>query len=149
RYYVRVVAVSGASTYVLHVSDEVLPPQPRRAKRLSDPFVPGQVLVTRTAQTMPARLGVRAAPAGSGLQLEAIDVTDARAASLRIAEPRIAAGAVVDAARRTRLDTLVAARRVAAEPSVAGAELNTLRRPHRRPNDPFYARQWHFRDIGL
>ncbi|HEX7035114.1 MAG TPA: S8 family serine peptidase [Pseudomonadales bacterium] len=150
RYYIRVAAVSGASTYVLHVSDQILEPQPRRAKRLTDPIVAGEILVVRNGTgAMPERLGVRPARAGSGLRLEALDRADADAPNPHVPEPRIAEGAALGAARRARLETLLAARRVGAEPSVAIAEPNTLRRPQRVPNDPLYRRQWHFRDIGL
>jgi serine protease len=150
RYFVRVVAVSGASNYVLSINDgEEATATARRAKRLTDPFVPGEVLMAENPQDLLKRYGVRPAYAGFGSRLEVLDEVGGTSGDVRVPEVALAAGAAISPDMRGRYQTLLAARHLGARRGAHLAELNVLRRPLRAPNDPLYGRQWHYRDIGL
>src|SRR5690606_6252768 len=119
RYFVRVVAVSGASTYVLSIDDDVASlGLPRRAKRLTDPFVAGEVLMTQSRRAMPKRYGIRPAHAGRGMRLEALDRAEPAAPGPTLPEVALPAGAAISPAALARYQTLLAARQLGARKDV-------------------------------
>ena len=147
RYFVRVLAVSGASNYVLSIDDDlVVTGLPRRAKRLSDPFVAGELLLA-SGSGPAARY--RLSPQPGGVRLERFDRASAESAELVLGEARLPAAATATPALLARHRTLQAAKQAAARGDLAIAEVNVLRQPLRTPNDAFYDAQWHYRNIDL
>jgi serine protease len=145
-YFVRVVAVSGASNYVLSIGEtSPLTATPQRAKRLTDPFVSGEVLLAegsgevrrhRIERGPRSRFYHIAAPARANRPLAFADVT--------LPADATAAPPLLD-----RYRTLLAAKSAQASGDVDLAEVNVLRQPLRVPNDEFYPVQWHYRAIEL
>lgn len=146
-YFVRVTAVSGASNYVLSISDESQPAALRRtAKRLSDPFVAGELLMSARGDRLRRYALARH---GRGMRVEAFEPAPAAASGFEVAEVRAAAGARVSAARQLLYRTLAAAREARHRGDAPVVEVNVLHRPLRQPNDTFYDQQWHYPAIGL
>ncbi|MEQ8859428.1 MAG: S8 family serine peptidase [Pseudomonadales bacterium] len=155
RYFVRVLAVSGASNYVLSISEEsVLALGQRRAKRLTDPFVPGELLMRESGRDAVGRYRLQPRQNGRdvGLTIDHRSYLDLPAApqqaDLALAD-QLAPGARISPALLERHRTLLAARAANARAGVASAEVNVLRQPLRVPNDGFYDLQWHYPAIGL
>ncbi len=149
RYFVRVVAVSGASNYVLNISrDAGVTMLARRAKRLTDPFVPGDVLVAATPRGTVHRLRLRPA-GGRGNRVTLPRSSGTPGADVLVPAVHLAAGAAMSRATAARYRTLLAARYLHVARHQAISEVNVLRRPARLPDDPHYPQQWNLRDINL
>jgi serine protease len=148
-YFVRVTAVSGASNYVLSIGGGARTTGlPRRAKRLSDPFVPGELLLATGDRPVVGRFRLEGRPRGRLYALSAVD--RGPTPELRIADVGLPAGATASPATLIRYRTLLAAKAAAGHDEVELAELNVLRRPLARvPNDELYRFQWHYGLIGL
>ncbi len=154
RYFVRVLAVSGASNYVLSISEEsALALGQRRAKRLTDAFVAGELLLRHrgSAGIGRYRLQPRQNQRDFGLAIDHRNYLDLPAASadLRLPDRHLAPGARISPALAERHRTLLAVRAARARDDVALAELNTLHQPLRVPDDSFYELQWHYPAIAL
>jgi serine protease len=148
-YFVRVFALSGASNYVLSIGDETLPTAtPRQAKRLSDGFVPGDVLTAGPTGAV-ARQRIARRAGARHYRLAYRDGRRAAMAELTVPEVPLAPGAVADAALLDRYRTLLAVTRLRSLGTVTLAEPNLLRQPLRQPDDAFYDFQWHYRNIEL
>jgi serine protease len=163
-YFVRVVAWSGATLYRLSIGQGSATSTTSDAARLSDEFVPGQVIVqfrdggdagsaststTRAYASVASRLGVRriagdpsrpmllglpAAPDRAGVQ-----AADGDAILPRIPE-----------SLRAKHETLLQAKRLSSDPDVEFAAVNRIVEAMAVPNDPDYPRQrWHYELIGL
>ncbi len=164
-YFVRVLAVAGASNYVLGIeprdlSEASLLRPVRSAKRLTDPFVTGELLMT----DVPAGNGARRSADFGRFGLSARDgrlhlrpLSGSLSATgpgrprrlLDLADVRAAPGAVLSPQQRQRYRTLKAVRQLHRDAPDAGAEVNVLRQPMRQPDDEFYPMQWHYGAIDL
>lgn len=148
-YFIRVTALAGASNYVLSIDrDSALSPGVRRAKRLSDPFVPGEVLLATTREPV-ERFALAAGTDRGDLQLRRESPGFERLETLDVQPRGAAPGATMTQQTRQRFNTLLAMRAAHQRPDVRLAELNVLRRTLVMPNDEFYEAQWHYPEIGL
>ncbi|MCC5795294.1 MAG: S8 family serine peptidase [Chromatiales bacterium] len=166
RYFIEVWAFSGASNYVLAVG-QALAPATEAGLRLSDDFVPGEVLAAwapgNTAaahEQAPMRARGRVAErhrlrpqrglAGveTLFELEAGHSLLQQSGRSERAPLRQRAGALRED-RLARLETLLAVKALAADPEVAAAEPNFLRHATLVPNDANYSLQWHYPLINL
>lgn len=156
-YFIAVTPVAGASNYVLSVGLDVNASSnsPRPLTRLSDPFVPGELIVTATEANAPpqlartARTGRGGARTESGLAPPVNLAPRARQLLERNYLNSLPAGATMSDTQAERLQTLLAAKALRRSGSVASAEVNGIRKPMLVPNDPFYDFQWHYRSINL
>ncbi len=147
-FFVHVKAVSGASNYVLSIAkDSGVTSLRRRAKRLSDPFVPGDVLVAARRRGLVHRYRVRRA-GGRGNRLTSSNLA-APAPDLALPELHLPPGATISAADAERYRTLLAARYLHVQQHMSVVEVNVLRKPMQIPNDPLYAQQWNYEHIHL
>jgi serine protease len=146
-YFIRVVAVSGASNYVLGIGQPGPASfEPRNAKRLTDPFVPGELLVAAGPSSEVHRYRIERGPRGRHLRL-AERLADG--GEIEFGDVRLPAGSRVAPGLLERYRTLTAAKSARTSGAAALAEVNVLRQPMRTPNDEFYDAQWHLRAIGL
>lgn len=130
----------GATTYTLEIS-EATDTAAVDALRLSDEFVPGEVIAS-------------VEPAATGSALRNTARRDARPRLLRSA--KAVSGASISGLRTARiaglqmqdkLDTLMTVK--ALRRRGEAADLNYTRQAMRAPNDPMVRNQWHYRMINL
>jgi serine protease len=139
-YFVDVAAVSGASNYVLSIGQT--PVTAAHAPRLSDEFVPGEILIGGNVAPA-AKHALHLTDASPGVRRMRFDAT-------RFANARAKARAVArDAKDAEKIATLELMKAVARDPAIAYAEPNYIRRPVATPNDSFYRFQWHYPNIQL
>jgi serine protease len=157
------------SSYVLTLGQTLASAGPNGV-RLSDEFVPGEVIVTLAPEA--AHLGASLPAAASSFEasfgLEALGGASdremlfrlptagaARAAAFQTlgAEPARAAmharHAGLSAEERAKLDTLLAMKALHRRKDVARVEPNYIRRAQLTPNDEFFGLQWHYPLINL
>lgn len=141
RYYVRVSVAQGATLYRLAIGDAVTAASVA-SLRLSDDFVPGEVIVTPDE---PARIGARerlvriSGDAGARIRKSQLESTSTDRA-----------GFVVPTALQARRDTLHEVKRLRRDPSVRAADLNRRHSAAALPTDPLYPLQrWHYELIDL
>ncbi len=140
RYFIRVQAFRGASNYQLRVGIGGEITGTARSYRLSDDFVPGQVIARfnqqRKVSTMRGRArftGMRVR--GGGLRRANLLEMPARSGENTL---------------QWKLRTLRKMKRLQREPEVADAGLNYYVQATAIPDDPFYAQQsWHYEMINL
>jgi serine protease len=166
-YLVEVVAESGASAYTLVTGLGGLNAQTSGpgAVRLSDDFVPGQLVVKSAPQVAAGgarRIGSRSV---SGVSMSTIAGSDERLMQLSVlplasqsvvaqtgsqtmsVEQRVAA--IPDHSLREKYRTLLAMQELQASGEFAYVEPNYILQPLVVPNDPFYPFQWHYPLINL
>lgn len=155
-YFVRVFAVdgpsneAGASNYVLSIgAGGALALGQRRAKRLTDPIVAGELLLATTAGAPVDRYRLQRPAGARDFRLTSARLDQPAAPAVTLPALDLPPGARVSPAAAARYATLLAARAARRAPEVAHAEVNVLRRPLRVPNDEFYDLQWHYQAIGL
>lgn len=146
-YVLNVTAFSGASNYTLRIEDRATAAgNATLGYRLSDPFVPGELLVQTEAQVSAAAVESAARRGGSDgrtsyrgrLQLWRLQQLTADAKQEH-----------VPAQLRAPYDTLLQVKEVSRQPGVNRVETNGIVRASAIPNDPGYARQWHYPLINL
>jgi serine protease len=148
-HFIHVEAVAGASNYVLSVGeDPAATDLGRRATRLSDDFVAGEVLVALRAGAL-TRYRVERPRGGRPVGLGRFSDRDRAPPEVRVADPVLPEGAVASPALLARYRTLLAVKALQGHAEVEVAEPNGIRRIHREPNDPFYSFQWHYPNIEL
>ncbi|WP_168954817.1 S8 family serine peptidase [Aromatoleum aromaticum] len=157
-YYVEVYAFSGEANYMMNIGLGAAPVG-LGALRLSDPVVPGQVLVRLkpeiVAQGVPAaRSRARSVQADLGAAHLAGEATREMRwglNALRTPPVRGAAGksAGLPASVNKALATLEQIKALRRHPDVALAEPVFLVKPSATPNDSLYLRQWHYPMINL
>jgi serine protease len=148
-YFIRVEAVAGASNYVLSVDeDPAVIGTGRRAKRLSDDFVIGEVLVAPSAGAL-TRYRLDRPREGRHARLGRFSDGDRAPPEVRVADPTLTAGAVASPELLARYRTLLAVKALQGHAEVEAAEPNVIRRILREPNDEFYSFQWHYPSIEL
>jgi serine protease len=168
-YYVEAYAFEGASNYVLALGQAVAAGAGDGTLLSTAEFVPGEVIVhwRRQPGTQHAdRRGAASAMAAHGLtRLAGLDTADNDGDWLvRIDDPArlaaqsrqgrrsaLAAGTPASALTQRQLKsaTVQAIKRLRADPSVAYAEPNYIRRPQAVPVDQYYRLQWHYPLINL
>lgn len=151
-YFIEVEPFSGASNYVLYVGVDLNASgvnRNRTAARLTDPIVPGRVIVkladkpsgqARVPPGLQRLAWQNGSPQGRGPAL------------YRVMNPpnlKLPAGGIVSPQQRAQLRTLMALKRLQRDPSVAYAEADTLWYAHATPNDAFYPAQWHYESVNL
>ncbi|MEW7972174.1 MAG: S8 family peptidase [Candidatus Thiodiazotropha endolucinida] len=151
QYYVNVYAVTGASNYLLSVG---LTPQaqlPTGAFRLSDDFLPQQVLVRFNESSVQARVEdplltqfrFDTENYGGGVQRLKLKERAGVVASRAVVESQMSDQ------QRQKLDTLLAIKALQKRSDVDYAEPNYIVRPSVTPNDEYYSLQWHYPQINL
>lgn len=178
QYYVgveTVLAATASSAYVLALQ----PPGAAAALhapalRLSSPFVPGEVLVRlreaaeadaeplaggparrralAAAEALARATGLALRSSGAGPALLVAGNAAARADALARAggrPSRAGVARVLDPELEARRETLRLVAALRARPDVESADPNYVFQPTRVPDDPLYARQWHYPLIGL
>jgi serine protease len=144
RYYVEVRPfVDDASTYVLNIGvDDTVATARAPRLRLSDAFVPGEVLIGPSRDAMALPDNVEIAERLGGMR---------RARLLRGPDPPapLPGAAPLDDERAARRRTLYRIKSLAASGRWAWAEPNYLRRALQTPDDRFFPQQWHYRTIKL
>ncbi len=168
-YFIEVRASAGASDYLLRVGPQALEPAVLAdSVRLSAPFVPGEVLVRfraaglasgarePDADTTARALGLQHGHGSRRREMRLrADTTEGLTRAARRGAGRAvrsAAGALAPRRSRVlqhRLATLALVKTLRQRPDVAAASVNHLVQPAARPNDPYYADQWHYRLLNL
>ncbi len=168
-YFVEVVPVTGASNYNLSIGLDISTSAlaRRSVSRISDPFVPGELLLQPTGAAALANFG----PAL--LRMQSTRTADARhrqstsnrlsfgnrgstALSTRSQQilndsalTQLPAGGRASPEQLERMETLLKAKALRRTGDWRAAEVNGIRHPLLTPNDPFYDLQWHYRSVGL
>jgi serine protease len=158
RYYIEVMPVAGASNYILTVGQNVTSnSQVRPPSRMTDPFVPGELIVKHKPKAPKADLDLRyMAPLypeysyrSHGPDLYRLNPQTSRSGYPQHPVLDIPAGGQINAEQQAKLATLAALKRTLADPQTDYAELNLIVRAHAEPNDTFYGSQWHYPAINL
>lgn len=155
-YLIGVHATRGASNYLLSVGLAPSGAGTPRGPRLSDDFVPGEVLAR--FETTPEAQG-RGLPEGLSTEFEKLDFPggDGDVTLLRLPETSFLNAARrqgleqmrLSATQRRKLDTLEAIKRLRREDGVVYAEPNYILKPAMTPDDTYYRYQWHYPLINL
>lgn len=149
--------ISGGSSYVLNVGQN-LSAGLRVPERLTDPFVPGELLLaTRTGQrtrTMADHDLTELGRAGRYARAAVGDLTLERAKRRQVArlQRELPAQLVPDGLtpeQRLKYRTLLALKELTRDADVTGAELNVLFQALLAPDDGLYSLQWHLPQISL
>jgi len=162
-YLVRVTVHSGASNYLLTIGQAQLSSSP--GLRLSDEFIPGEVILRFQDSAAARPDGLRAQAQTLGLMTSGQQEIRERNHRFNFSQLqslgvyRAVAGATssdpsdefqpADAVQRDKLETLRQVRALAQNPDVAAAAPNYLRQIQFSPNDPLYRYQWHYPQINL
>ncbi len=149
RYYVQVLALSGASNYVLSVGQNPTASALRRdARRLSDPFITGELILKYAPANDPPRRGFRTLQRqlseGNRVLAPGLFAPDLSRIKMQLPEK-----GVISNSQRRRWQTLLALKQARQNKGILHAELNMLARGHATPNDGFFASQWHYPAINL
>lgn len=159
RYWVEVYAcsttdgcaVNGGSNYLLTLG-QTNPLPNIQTLTLTGAFIPGEIVARwRDATTVSRALSLGhtlvAGEPQHGALLQAPNV-DASSRALTSAPP-LRTLEFATAEQAAKFATLMAVKRLRAEPGVLAADPNYLLQPFRAPNDPLYGTQWHFAQINL
>ena len=157
-YFVEVQAVGGASLYNLTVGQPA-PAAAKYALRLSDEFVPGEVIVCFHA----ARRGSGPAASAAAIGMKTMAGAPEREMLLAIGDDIAQQQTVrtlgipaaqlsvraADPAMQRKLQTLQMISALRKRSDVTSADPNYIRRPSAGTNDPQYPLQWHYPLINL
>ena len=157
-YFVEVRAVGGASMYNLTVGQPA-PAAAKNALRLSDEFVPGEVIVRfhatqRGSGPVPsaAAIGMKT-KAGTPEREMLLDIGDDIAQQQTVRLLGIAAAQfgvrATDSTMQLKLQTLQMISALRKRPDIKSADPNYIRRPSAGTDDPQYPLQWHYPLINL
>jgi serine protease len=156
-----------ASSYVLTLGQNIASAGPNGV-RLSDEFVPGELIVTLDAKAAAlsagapasafgASVGLQAAagaadremllrlPAGESARTEALATLGVEPAADALAQRR----AALSDEQRAKHDTILAMKALRGRPGVALVEPNYIRRAQATPDDTHFGLQWHYPLINL
>jgi len=157
RYYIRVLAFSGASNYLLSIG-QTGSSSVTRTLSLSREFVPGELLVKmRDAQdvaatekaTRPLSLKVARATPGAYSLVRLDGESHAKLDELR-ASSKLELERFADERTRQKSATLHALKELSKRADVEWVEPNWILRAQAVPNDPLYTRQrWHYELMQL
>ena len=156
-FFVEVVPVSGASNYVLNIGQDVVS-MGRAPSRISDPFVPGEIIVQSNDQELSSRYAlqpvVRRASLSGRFALLATDTPNrsllrAAQALRRRSNLTLPGHGRLSLRLARKYQTLLMIKGIASDSAVISAEPNLIRRAHKVPTDPLYGYQWHYPSINL
>ncbi len=163
-FLVEAFAFSGASNYVLIIGQTQIAGA-SGGYRLSDEFVPGDVIMQYASSVAPTAQQAAARPFVSDLGLRRKGGAPDRAMLLALAEQSYRAAmleaqdgdptaveraaALADEQQRRKFETLMVIKALHREPSVAYAQPNYIVRATAVPNDQHYPLQWHYPLISL
>ncbi len=153
QYYINVYAYSGASNYLLSVGLTPASALPPGALRLSDDFVPGDVLAkfndntTLQARAVDPAMSQFNFPQGGGnsLGVQKLTLNNNR---VSVAAKSVS-GSGLNEKNQLKYDTLMAIKQLRGRGDVAFAEPNYMLQPSAVPNDEYYNLQWHYNQINL
>ena len=156
-YYVEVVPFAGASNYVLSIGQRSTTTMlPRSATRLSDPILPGELIVQQVPRlNQPGQHSFNTENYHASLirQFSEPDVNLRNAPKLYTVLQQHAQAAATQGAltgmQAARWHTLMALKEFAHLDQVEYAEPNLLVQAHVAPNDEFFGSQWHYPAINL
>jgi len=163
-YFIEVLPFQGASNYVLFVGQDATSTAFQSTSvRLSDDFIPGELLVKHrpthfsngqtnkragllNSANMEARFKEPADLGGPGLYSLPAQNSSLKNIRSRLKLPTTG---ILSEDQLARLHTMVALKNAQQDPSVVYAELNRIVTPHAVPNDSFFGSQWHYQAINL
>jgi serine protease len=166
-YFIRVSLYSGAPLYRLSLGQTSVT-SAAASLRLSDEFVPGEVLVTlgeagtavaagrhKLAASLEEGLGLRRKAGEASREMlmavpvEASELVAAQGAARGVTKTA-AAGVTVPEGLRRKLETLQYVKLLRGRPQVLAADPNRILRAALVPNDPGYSVQrWHYEQVAL
>ncbi len=157
-YYVVVKAASGASNYTLTIGQQTT--TSTAGLRLSDAFMPGQVLArfpaksataTGDSQAVVQALGLNtlAGAEGRTLLLSLPEDRDNMYHALGIAASISDQPQITDPILQAKHDTLMAIKALRKSGEALSADPNYVRQAYLVPNDPYYPLQWNYPLINL
>jgi len=144
-YFIELDIQNGATTYLLNIGQNVPSNSLGLPARLSDEFVPGELIVQGDD---PHASGIHRRSGSGGTTLFEVEMPNTRTAAVNKID-RAHNGARVSTRFSRKYETLAAIARISRMPSVIRAEPNYIRHTNRVPNDPFYDYQWHYASINL
>ncbi|MET0091770.1 MAG: S8 family peptidase, partial [Candidatus Thiodiazotropha sp.] len=153
QYYINVYAYSGASNYLLSVGLTPASALPPGALRLSDDFVPGDVLAkfndntTLQARAVDPAMSQFNFPQGAGnsIGVQKLTLNNNR---VSVAAKSVSASGLNER-DQLKFDTLMAIKQLKGRSDVEFAEPNYMVQPSAVPNDEYYNLQWHYNQINL
>ena len=157
-YFIEVFPFAGASNYVLNIGRDISAnmagPSLVPSRRLSDDFVPGEIILQSSATVSAAArssLTTAASPvADNGVpQLVRMAVTAASASESAGRTVGFPDGGTITAEQHLKIATLNHIKVLSQRGDVALAEPNGIRRILRVPDDQLYPSQWHYNSINL
>ncbi|MCU7876439.1 MAG: S8 family serine peptidase [Candidatus Thiodiazotropha sp. (ex Lucinoma borealis)] len=152
QYYIRVFAFDGASNYLLSVGLTPAAALPPGALRLSDDFVPGDVLARFATSSIQAREldsalnkfeVVNQQEDTGGVQLLRLKDNTGQVAF------RSEDDTLLTQEQQQKLDTLLAIKELSNRQDIVYAEPNYILHSLATPNDEYYGLQWHYPQINL
>ncbi|MCU7854783.1 MAG: pre-peptidase C-terminal domain-containing protein, partial [Candidatus Thiodiazotropha sp. (ex Lucinoma borealis)] len=152
QYYIRVFAFDGASNYLLSVGLTPAAALPPGALRLSDDFVPGDVLARFATSSIQAREldsalnkfeVVNQQGDTGGVQLLRLKDNTGQVAF------RSEDNTLLTHEQQQKLDTLLAIKELSNRQDIVYAEPNYILHSLATPNDEYYGLQWHYPQINL
>lgn len=147
-YFVKVFPFSGASNHVLLIGQNALISAQRPISRLSDPFIPGELILQPTSQSVSRNLNSIVGSTSNREPSLALPIRQALA-STQATTVSLPAGATMTASQRARMQTLIQLKHAHSDTDVEWAEPNVLMQAHATPNDSFFNSQWHNNNINL
>ncbi len=164
-YFVEVLPFDGASNYALTIGQDTTTQNltlntttvnsQRPPGRLSDPIIPGQLIVKAADHSQAGQSRVVTTTHYStrmqrhGAQLVDVQPHSTRDAQDKDASLKLPAGSHIDPQLAQRWHTLMACKEMNRHREVAYAEPNLLLQAHATPNDVFFGSQWHYANINL
>ena len=144
--------ISGGSNYVLSVGQD-LSTGLRVPSRLSDPFVPGELLIADSASERRKMRGYDLTEQGRAGRFARTTIghqtLNQLKKHLQLRTATDLPQGLQSAATVRKYQTLLAAKRLAQDPDMGGVELNILMQANLTPDDPLYSLQWHLPEIRL
>jgi serine protease len=151
-YYANVYAFSGASNYLLSVGLTPASALPAGALRMSDQFVPGDVLVKFDDTSLQAK-SQDSTLTQFNFHQTAGNETDVQLLTLNGQHLKTAARTDVSIPlsdeEQLKLDTLMAIKTLSRRSDVVYVQPNYIYQPSAVPNDQYYSYQWHYPQINL
>ena len=152
-YFIEVVLVSGATNYVLTVGQDLsTTSNARPLQRLSDPFIPGELVMQTTTPTgfQAAMTYIDGSAGASAPHLYKVnDSTQLLASNQRTTGAALPTYGNMTTDQQAKFHTLNAVRALQSDPRVECAEPNRLLQASLTPNDTFYPRQWNYPIVNL
>jgi serine protease len=152
RYYIDVSAYSGASNYLLSVGLTPASALPPDALRLSNDFIPGDILV-KFDQNLQQAKSDDALLNQFNIQQTPSNVTGISLLKLNDDFPRTASRAEslssLTEEQKIKDDTLMAIKELSRRDDVIHVQPNYIYKALATPNDQYYGYQWHYPQINL